>query len=70
MIETMNVQECLTYLRAHGLKISYEKLKAGLIQGVYPFGYCIDCGKSKSFDIYKRLVDEWISEREQRADAG
>ena len=64
MIETMNVQECMLYLRAHGLKIGYDKFRAGLQQGVYPFGHCIDCGKSNSFDIYKRLVDEWIAERE------
>jgi len=63
-IETLNVQECVSYLRAHGLRISYEKLRAGLQQGAYPFGHCIDCGKSMAFEIYKRLLDEWIAERE------
>lgn len=64
MIKTMDLNECAAYLRAHGLSISNESLADGLEQRVYPFGVCICGGKRRIFQIYTRLVDEWIAERE------
>lgn len=64
MIKTMTLGECMKYLRAHGLSISQDTLANGLEQGVYPFGVCVGGGKRRVFQIYTRLVDEWIAGRE------
>lgn len=66
-IRTMDLNECAAYLREHGLSISNESLAAGLEQRVYPFGVCICGGKRRIFQIYTRLVNEWIAEREVEA---
>ena len=62
-IVTMDLNECAAYLREHGLRISHETLADGIEQGVYPFGVCVG-GKRRVFQIFKRLLDEWIVERE------
>ena len=66
-IQTMDLNECAAYLREHGLSISNESLAAGLEQRVYPFGVCIRGGKRRIFQIYTRLVNGWITEREVEA---
>ena len=66
-IQTMDLNECAAYLREHGLSISNESLADGLEQRVYPFGVCICGGKRRIFQIYTRLVDKWIAEREVEA---
>ena len=63
-IVTMDLNECAAYLRDRGLRISNETLADGLEQGVYPFGVCLGGGKRRVFQIFKRLLDEWIAERE------
>jgi len=63
-IVTMNLNECAAYLRAHGMSISNVALANGLEQRVYPFGICIVNDNSRVFQIFKRLLDEWIEERE------
>lgn len=65
-IATMDLNECAAYLRDHGLRISNESLADGIQQGAYPFGVCIE-GKRRIFQIFTRLVNEWISEREVEA---
>ena len=64
MIKTMTLNECTAYLRAHGLSISNESLASALEQGAYPFGVCIGGGRQRVFQIFTRLVDAWIAERE------
>ena len=32
-------------------------------EGVYPFGLCIKTDGSAVYQIFKRLLDEWIAER-------
>lgn len=64
MIKTMDLNTCAAYLRERGLSISNETLANGLEQGVYPFGVCVSgCGR-RVFQIFTRLLDEWIAERE------
>ena len=63
MIETFTIREAAAYLREHGMKISAEALSAGLEQGAYPFGICIRLERSPVYQIFKRLLDEWIAER-------
>ena len=64
MIKTMTLAECMDHLRAHGLSISQDTLANGLEQGVYPFGVCVRGAKQRVFQIFSRLLDEWIAERE------
>lgn len=65
MIKTMDLNQCAAHLRTHGLSVSNETLAAGIEQGVFPFAVCIGGGKRRVFQIYSRLVDEWIKEREE-----
>lgn len=53
MIVTLTPAETAAILREHGMKTSPEKIKAGLLCGVYPFGVCIQM--------------RWIAEREEEA---
>lgn len=68
MIETFTVRDAAAYLREHGMRISAEALSAGLEQGVYPFGICIRLERSPVYQIFKRLLDGWIAERETKED--
>ena len=49
--------------RASGRSISPDTLRGGIEQGVYPFGLCIKTDGSAVYQIFKRLLDEWIAER-------
>lgn len=62
-IETLTCNEAAKYLRERGLSICNNTLADGLEQGVYPFGVCINTGRERVFQIYKRLLDLWIAER-------
>ena len=65
-IETISVAEATERLRALGVKISSPTLRAGLQQGVYPFGVCIqpeDEDGHPVYQIFVRLLDQWIEER-------
>ena len=61
-IETMTVAECVQALQKMGVKTSPLKLRAGISQGVYPFGVCIDM-KEREFEIYSSLFYKWVEER-------
>lgn len=66
MIVTLTPAEAAAILREHGMKTSPEKIKAGLLCGVYPFGVCIQM-RQKEYEIYKPLLIRWIAEREEEA---
>lgn len=68
MIVTLTPAETAAILREHGMKTSPEKIKAGLLCGVYPFGVCIQM-RQKEYEIYKPLLMRWIAEREEEASA-
>ena len=68
MIETFTVRDAAAYLREHGMRISAEALSAGLEQGVYPCGVCIRLERAPVYQIFKRLLDEWIAERDTKED--
>lgn len=67
MISTMDLNTCAAYLREHGLSISNDILGDGIEQGVYPFGICIRGRGRRVFQIFPRLLDQWIAEREVEA---
>jgi hypothetical protein len=33
--------------------------------GAYPFGVCIPAAKSRTFEVYKPLLMQWIKERSE-----
>ena len=63
IISTMTPQSAAEYLRERGMSISPDTLRRGIEQGVYPFGLCIKTDGSSVYQIFKRLLDEWIAER-------
>ena len=65
MIKTLTAAEATERLRAAGLRISPETLRAGIQQGVFPFGNCVTGGdKIKWCYIYAKQMEDWIRERE------
>lgn len=63
-IETISLQEVTLLLRSLGMKVSEMTIGSGIDQGKYPFAICIHTDKDgRRFEIYKRLLDEWISDR-------
>lgn len=63
MIETMSLNEATEYLRQHGMRITNTTLAAGIQQGLYPFGLCIQGDIKPVYQIFTRLLDEWIERR-------
>ena len=62
VIETLSVQEAVEELRLLGMSVTPEKLREGILQGVYPFGTCVKL-KTNTYDIFRVLFDKWIAER-------
>ena len=62
IIETMTVQEVCDELRDMGVKTTPVKIRAGIAQGVYPFGVCIQMAHQE-FEIYRVLFEKWVDER-------
>ena len=61
-LETMTVSQVVDELRALGDKTTANKVRAGIIQGVYPFGIHIEM-ENEEFEIYRKKFDEWVNER-------
>ena len=61
-IETLTVKEAVDELRMLGMSITPERLKAGINQGVFTFGICIQM-KDYEYEIYRVPFEKWKSER-------
>lgn len=61
-LETMTVAQVVDELRALGVKTTPNKIRAGIIQGVYPFGIHIKM-ENDEFEIYRTKFEEWKAER-------
>ena len=61
-IKTITVQEAVNRLRGYGMNITIDKLKAGAVQGVYPFMDVVNM-RNTSFCVYEKLFDEWCLKR-------
>lgn len=59
----MTPDEVAIKFREAGMKTSTQRIRAGIEQGIYPFGVCIYMGKNREFEIYPALVDKYIEER-------
>ncbi len=62
-LKTLTITETLNILRnTYGMKISQPTLEAGIRQGVYPFGVCIELERCV-YQIYEAMLYRWIDER-------
>ena len=61
-LETMTVAQVVEELRALGVKTTPNKIRAGIIQGVYPFGVRIKM-ENDEFEIYRTKFEAWKAER-------
>ena len=61
-IETLTVDEAVEELRELGMSITPERLRAGIHQGVFPFGTAVQL-KHMTVEIYRVLFDKWKAER-------
>lgn len=67
MIETMTPQEAAVELRARGMRTSPEIIRAGIKQGVFPFGDCITTEEGARYYIYREFFERWMDEREVKS---
>ena len=67
----INVALACAILRDAGFRASPDKLRAGLAQGVYPFGDYIAADgchlKNDCYTVYTKKLTDWIRERETTA---
>lgn len=63
MIAVISIAETRRILAEHGFDTSEAHIRAGIECGAYPFGVCIPAAKSRTFEVYKPLLMEWIKER-------
>lgn len=63
----ITVDDAVKILRQNGFKTSVDKLRAGLVQGIYPFGdvvqRCDGLIKNDCYDVYTLQLKKWIEER-------
>jgi hypothetical protein len=72
-VPTLNIAEAVCRFRAAGISTTEPTLGAGIEQGLYPFAICIKTTKvdkktkvvkhGRRFEIYERLLDEYLAER-------
>lgn len=68
IVKTITVQEAADLMRQAGIKTSPEKVRAGIQQGVYPWGDCIQLG-GPVYTVYSRMFFEWLDARAERSEA-
>ena len=56
---TLTPEEATKIIRDSGVQIGTETLRAGIEQGVFPFGICI-IQNNRKFLISKKKLSEWI----------
>ena len=59
VIETITPAEATERLRAMGMPMSPDTLRAGIDQGVYSFGDVIRCEKGPKYIIYVKKFNDW-----------
>lgn len=62
IVKTMNVSEAVDLMQQAGIKTSVQKVYAGIQQGVYPWGECVQLERP-AYTVYSRLFFNWLKER-------
>lgn len=65
MIKTVTPARAAEILREHGMRTKAKTIRCGIEQGKFPFGEVIirENGGKRCY-IYKKLLDDWIKQRE------
>ena len=63
MIVVITVAEARQILEDNGFSTSEAHIRAGIECGAYNFGVCIPAAKTRTFEVYKPLLMQWIKER-------
>ena len=58
----MTVADAVKGMREAGIKTSPDRVKAGIKQGVYPWGDCIKM-RSPEYTMYRKMFEQWMKER-------
>lgn len=61
VLRTMTFTQLMDELRARGMKVSYEKLKAIIDAGLMPFVHVITM-KDDEYLIWRKGFEEWVAE--------
>ena len=62
-VPTLNINEAVARFREAGIQTSETKLGAGIEQGKYPFAICIKIKENRNYEIYTKLLEDYLSER-------
>lgn len=63
ILKIITVKEAVDRLRQAGMNANEVRLRAGIEQGVYPWGVCIQMNSCRVFEVYDVLLERWIDER-------
>lgn len=62
IVKTLSLEETTDLMRQAGIRTSAEKVRQGILQGVYPWGECIQM-KAPSCTVYQKMFFRWLKER-------
>ena len=62
-VQTLNINEAVRKFREAGIATSETKLGAGIEQGLYPFAICIKTNGNRNYEIYEKLLAEYLAAR-------
>lgn len=62
----VSLMDAAEIMREAGFRVSVHKLKAGICQGVYPFGECVERApgltKNDVYTIYTAGLADWLEQ--------
>ena len=62
IIRTMTITEAAKAMRDAGIRISEDRLRAGMEQGGYSWGDCVKM-RCPEYTVYQKLFYQWMKER-------
>ena len=62
IVRTMTVTEAAKMMREAGIRISEDRVRAGIEQGVYAWGDCVKM-RCPEYTVYQKLFNQWMKER-------
>lgn len=66
-LHELTIEEARAEMQKHGSNISEERLRAGLEQGVFPFGYHVRCrGGGNCYTVYAADLMRYIEAHSEK----
>ena len=56
----LSTKEAYNILQCNGYNIGYDKLRAGLVEGEFPFGFSVSMNGNKEFVIFKKDLIQFM----------